>query len=112
MEFDLAEAVAASPSATSASVEIGGHLAKITLSGSKLVVEVTEKNGGPPESAKNAKVVLQLGSEKKTVPLDGTDGHFSATLDAAKSDKIVGVLQLDLDGKPASARFSLDRHAP
>lgn len=107
MEFDLPEAVAASTEGVS--VEIGGHVARIHLAGSKLMVEVTEKDGGPPDAAKNAKVVLQMGTEKKTVPLDGTEGHLSATVDGGKADKIVGVLQIDLDGKPASARFSLDR---
>lgn len=109
MEFDLAQGAAANGAA---SFDIGGHLAQVDISGDMLDVRITEKDGQPPHGAKNAKVVLQIGTDKRTVALDGEKGLFSGKVDLGKAEKVVGVLQIELDGKPASGRFSIDRIAP
>ena len=88
-------------------IEIAGHLAKLEVSGDDVTLTITEKNGAAPESAKDAKLIFQLGTEKKTVALQGKDGKFTGTAALGGATKYIAVLQVTLDGKSRSGRFNV-----
>lgn len=92
-------------------IEIAGHLAKLETAGNMLTLTITEKDGAPPESATDATLVIQAGAEKKTIALEGTGGKFTGKADLGAYAKFVAVLQLKLDGKSRSGRFTVERAA-
>lgn len=94
--------------ADSSTIEIAGHVAKLERAGNTVTVTITEKDGAPPESATDAKLTIQVGAEKKTVALEGKDGKFTGKVELGDYTKYVAVLQLKLDGKSRTGRFSID----
>lgn len=89
--------------------EAAEHWVELVIRGDQVAVYVSEQDRTPlPTKEWSAKATVLVGGKSQVVALaPAADNSAAGTLPAPVSGHVTAVLQLTIDGKPATARFAM-----